>query len=100
MFINNVFQILNCITEDILDHIGSFKNPLDQCDYIKNEIETAGKDQKNEEGEFRNLRKISDIPKICCNHLNFGTKRFYHRVMPPTFADGKRNSEAPDQTSP
>ena len=71
MFIINVFQILNCITEDIFDHIGSFKNPLDQCDYIKNEIEIAGNDQKNEEGEFRNLPKFSDIPKICCNHLNF-----------------------------
>ena len=37
-----ILQILNSITEDLLDHLGSFKNPLDQCDYIKNEIENSG----------------------------------------------------------
>ena len=42
-FVLYSFQILNSVTEELLDHIGSFKNPLDQCDYIKNEIEKLGK---------------------------------------------------------
>ena len=37
------FQILNSITEDILGHAGSFKNPLDQYEFIKKEFEKSGK---------------------------------------------------------
>ncbi|WAR06029.1 ORC2-like protein [Mya arenaria] len=35
----SVKHILNSITEDILDHSGSFKSPLDQVEFIKTEFE-------------------------------------------------------------
>lgn len=36
-FIKNscfLFQILNSITEEVLDHIGTFRSPLDQLEFI------------------------------------------------------------------
>lgn len=39
-----VKQILNNITEDILGHTGSFKGPLDQCEFIKESFENSGED--------------------------------------------------------
>lgn len=36
-FIRNscfLFQILNSITEEVLDHIGTFRSPLDQLEFI------------------------------------------------------------------
>ena len=38
----DLFQILNNITEDILGHTGSFKGPLDQCDFIRDTFESSG----------------------------------------------------------
>jgi len=29
-----LFQILNSITEEVLDHIGTFRSPLDQLEFI------------------------------------------------------------------
>ncbi|XP_052805589.1 origin recognition complex subunit 2-like [Mya arenaria] len=40
----SVKHILNSITEDILDHSGSFKSPLDQVEFIKTEFEKSGDD--------------------------------------------------------
>lgn len=37
-------QILNSITEDLLDHKGSFKNPVDQCEFIRKHFECGGND--------------------------------------------------------
>ncbi len=36
------FQILNAITEDIMEHTGNFRNPLDQVDFIKKHYECGG----------------------------------------------------------
>ncbi|KAK3588384.1 hypothetical protein CHS0354_024275 [Potamilus streckersoni] len=37
-------HILNGITEDILQHEGSFKSPLDQCEFIRKEFEKEQRD--------------------------------------------------------
>jgi len=37
-----LFQILNSITEDLLDHTGSYKGPIDQVEFIKTELENSG----------------------------------------------------------
>lgn len=37
-----MFQVLNTITEDILGHKGSFRNPVDQVELIKQRFESGG----------------------------------------------------------
>ena len=37
------FQILNAVTEDILEHQGSFRTPVEQVDYIRKSFECGGK---------------------------------------------------------
>ena len=36
------FQILNSITDELLDSTGTYKSPLDQVDGIKTELEKSG----------------------------------------------------------
>ncbi|XP_052252829.1 origin recognition complex subunit 2-like isoform X2 [Dreissena polymorpha] len=40
----SVKHILNSITEEILDHNGSFKSPLDQVEFIKQQFDKSGDD--------------------------------------------------------
>ena len=35
-------QILNTITDEILEAVGSYKSPLDQVEFIKSQFETKG----------------------------------------------------------
>ncbi|CAE1162150.1 ORC2 [Acanthosepion pharaonis] len=40
----SIKHILNCITEEILESQLTFKTPLDQCEFIKNTLESAKRD--------------------------------------------------------
>ena len=37
---------------------------------------------------------------MCCTHPKIQTKRSFNRAICPKGADGKANSEDPDQTAP
>ena len=48
---------------------------------------------------YRKVPKFSDVKKLCCNLLNFQTKRPNLRVFCQNDANGIANSEDPDQTA-
>ena len=49
---------------------------------------------------YRKVSKFSDARKLCCKLSKIQTKRFYPAVIPQKDANGKANSEDPDQTAP
>ncbi|XP_060556304.1 origin recognition complex subunit 2-like [Ruditapes philippinarum] len=63
-------HILNSITEDIFGHNGSFKNPLDQCEFIKKEFEKSGQDFyviiHNIDGTMLRNDKSQNILSLLC----------------------------------
>ena len=52
-----LFQILNAITEDVLDHNGNFRNPIDQCEFIQQQFEEEG--ENNLKTAILNLNRYS-----------------------------------------
>ncbi|XP_045207430.2 origin recognition complex subunit 2-like [Mercenaria mercenaria] len=63
-------HILNSITEEILEHTGSFKSPLDQYEFIKNKFEKSGEDFyiiiHNIDGAMLRNEKSQNILSLLC----------------------------------
>ena len=49
---------------------------------------------------YRKVPKFSDARKPCCNHNKIQTKMPNFRIFLQKDANGKANSEDPDQTAP
>ena len=49
---------------------------------------------------YRKVPKFSDARKLCCNLLKIQTQRSNLRAFHRKDANGKANSEDPDQTAP
>ena len=69
-------------------------------------LEFREKQEENDNAEvfttnlwYRKTPKISDTPKLCCNHLKSWTRWLFLRVMHPKDAEGTANNVDPDQTA-
>ena len=84
--------------------LGELEQRHQELDTIVEKAKNARIDPEEEVGAiiymYCNFPEFSDIFKISFNQSKNQTKRFYHRVMPPSDAEENANSEEPDQTAP